>query len=138
MKYTTQLRIQTAIPLQHLNDALDDNGDGSMDNGLLDELIESASQAVDAFLSARYPVPFSIGPGLPPICAEASFIFACERIYDRRQILEKNPYRDQADAWRQHLAKIASGELNLDNTINTATGHGASVLDTIAVNGTMR
>ena len=36
-----------------LNDALDDDGDGQVEAGLLDRLIASASGAVDAFLQGR-------------------------------------------------------------------------------------
>lgn len=136
MSYTTQARIETAIPPQHLRDALDDDGDGQADDGLLDEIIASASQAVDAALAGLFTVPFT--DPAPAVVAEAAFVFACERVYDRRQLTEKNPWRDQADKWRERLEKIGKGDLKLDAAQDTTNEPGAFVSDTIAVDGTMR
>lgn len=119
MSYTTQARIQSAIPAPLLADALDDNRDGIADEGLLDEIIASTDQAVDAFLAAKFEVPIS---PTPAVCAEASFTFACERIYDRREIAERNPWRSRADYWRERLAKIGAGEEALDSTVDVAAG----------------
>jgi phage gp36-like protein len=119
MAYTTQSQIESAIPAQHLNDALDDDRDGAADAGVLDQVIASADQAVDAYLGGLYTTPFASPPAA---VQEASFIFACERIYDRRQILEKNPFRDRADAWRSRLEKIGAGKLPLDAAIEAASG----------------
>lgn len=136
MSYTTQQRIATAIPAPHLVDALDDNQDGLADDGLLDEIIASASQAVDALLAGAYTVPFAPG-SVPPVAAEASFIFACERIYDRRQATDKNPFRDQADKWRDRLEKIGNGDLPLDSTVDSSAA-GVAVTESATVNGSMR
>lgn len=135
MSYLTQARIETAIPAAHLRDALDDDGDGQADATLLDEIIASAANAVDAFLAGLFTVPFA-DPAPAPV-AEAAFIFACERIYDRRQILEKNPFADRADFWRKRLEAIGKGEIPLDASQTKATTGGASVTETVKVDGGM-
>lgn len=58
MPYLTQSEIQVAIPAPHLIDALDDDADGVADAALLDTIIASASNAVDAYLASIYTVPF--------------------------------------------------------------------------------
>ena len=121
MSYATQAQIETTIPPQHLNDALDDDRDGTADSDILDTIIAKAGLAVESFVAAAYTVPFA--DPAPAAIREAAFIFACELIYDRRQILEKNPFKSRADAWRDRLEKIGAGKLPLDATV--ATGGGA-------------
>lgn len=133
MSYVTQSQIQTAIPAQHLNDALDDDRDGTADADVLTDIISSAEQAVDAFLAGLYEVPF-LSPPAP--VKEAAFVFACERIYDRRQVDEKNPFRSLADAWRTRLEKIGTGELTLDAASEKAFTRGALVSEDASVDGT--
>jgi len=122
MSYTTQALIQAAIPPQHLNDALDDDGDGTADAGMLDGVIAKASQTVDALIAAQFATP--IADPVPAPVREAAFVFACELIYDRRQILEKNPYRDRADKWRERLADIGAGKSNLDAAVAPGAEYG--------------
>jgi hypothetical protein len=136
MPYVTQAQIQTAIPAPHLNDALDDDRDGLADAGLLDLVIAKASQAVDAALSGIFDVPFT--DPAPAAVAEAAFIFSCELVYDRRQIVEKNPFKDRADDWRGRLEKIGKGDLPLDATLERNFSPGAAVTENVSVDGTMR
>lgn len=135
MSYCTQAQIETTIPPQHLNDALDDDRDGTADSGILDNIIEKASQQVDALLSGRYEVPFATPP---TAVKEAAFIFACELIYDRRQILDKNPFKDRADKWRERLEKIGAGDLPLDAATEPAFTPGAAITENVSVDGSMR
>jgi phage gp36-like protein len=135
MSYCTQAQIETAIPATHLNDALDDDRDGAADADVLANIISSAEQAVDSFLAGLFAVPFITPPA--PV-KEAAFVFACERIYDRRQILEKNPFKDRADFWRKRLEQIGAGELPLDSATDAAFTPGAVVTENAVVNGTMR
>jgi phage gp36-like protein len=135
MAYTTQARIETAIPAQHLVDALDDDGDGMPDGGVLTEILASADQAVDAFLAGLFAVPF-VAPAPAAVC-EAAFVFACERIYDRRQILDKNPWSGRADDWRKRLEEIGSGKLALDAGLEKSFTPGAVVTETARVDGSM-
>jgi phage gp36-like protein len=120
MSYTTQSELSAAIPAPHLNDACDDDGDGAADAGVLDSIIAAASLAVDALLAARYAVPFT--DPAPAMCREAAFVFAAELIYSRRQIAERNPFKDRADTWRDRLAKIGTGTGSLDSTLDEESG----------------
>lgn len=135
MSYVTQSQIETEIPPLHLNDALDDDRDGTADSGLLANIISKAEQAVDAFLAGLYEVPFTT----PPAAArEAAFVFSCEAIYARRQILDKNPYTDRANFWRERLEKIGNGELPLDAATEKSFTPGAAVTEDASIDDTTR
>lgn len=137
MAYVTQARIETALPPQHLRDALDDDGDGQADSGILEEIIASASQAVDGFLAGLFAVPFA--DPAPAAAAEAAFVFALERIYDRRQAGERNPWRSQADGWRERLERMGKGDLPLDAGVTGVVATpGAAVTENAAHNETLR
>ena len=104
----TRPKARPAIPGPRLRDALDDDGDGQADEGLLDAIIASVDGAVDAYLAGLYDVPFATPPA--PVI-EASLVFACERIYDRRPGAEdRNPWRSRADWWRERLERIGKGD----------------------------
>lgn len=136
MSYVTQTQIETEIPPLHLNDALDDDGDGSADTDLLTNIIAKASQAVDAFLAGIFTVPFS--DPAPAAVREPAFVFACEAIYNRRQILEKNPYKERGDYWRTRLEKIGNGELPLDAATDKNFTPGAAIIEDAAIDGSTR
>lgn len=121
MPYVTQARIEVRIPAPLLIQALDDDSDGVADAAVLTELLQAASDAVDALVESQYSVPFATPPAM---VKEAAFIFACEMIYDRRQVAERNPFKAAADDWRQRLALVGKGEVPLD----TASGGGAAVV----------
>jgi phage gp36-like protein len=135
MAYVTRAQIETAIPSAHLNDALDDDNDGTADPGVIEEIIASASQAVDAFLAGLFSVPFS-GTAPAPV-AEAAFVFTCERIYERRLqgSTEGNPFKARAEFWRKRLEDIGAGKLPLDAGQTRAFTPGAVVTDPAAVDG---
>lgn len=135
MAYTSQSAISAKIPLQHLNDACDDDGDGSADSGVLDSIVAGAGNAVDAYLAGLYPVPFLTT--IPAVCSEAALVFACETVYDRRQILDKNPYKERADFWRDRLEKIGKGGLPLDASQEKEYTPGAAITEAVSVDGTM-
>lgn len=135
MSYVTQAQIETELPPLHLNDALDDDADGVADSGLLDAIISRAEQAVDAFLGGIFVVPFTTPPA---VVKEAAFVFACEAIYNRRQILEKNPYKERADYWRTRLEKIGNGELPLDAATPKEVAPGVAITEDAAVDDTTR
>jgi len=73
---------------------------------------------VDAYLASSYVTPFT--DPIPAKVSEAAFLFACERIYDRRELIDKNPYRARADEMRAILKLIAQGEIQLDASRTTA------------------
>jgi phage gp36-like protein len=108
MSYINRHDIEAIIPPPHLLAALDDDRDGQEDPGLLDTVLESASRQVDSYLEAIRTTPLD---PVPAFAREAARIFAAEAIYDRRQILDKNPFADRARAWRERLADIASGKV---------------------------
>lgn len=96
-----------------LNDALDDDGDGQVEPGLLDRLIAAASGAVDSFLQGRYVTPLN---PVPAIAVEAALVFAIEKIYNRRKQApnERNPYEERANEMRRRLKKISDHQESLD------------------------
>jgi phage gp36-like protein len=117
-----------------LNDALDDDGDGQVDAGLLDRLIASASGAVDGFLQGRYVTPLN---PIPAIVVEAALIFTIEKIYNRRKQgpNEKNPYEERATEMRKRLKKISDREESLDATEREAFRPGAVITRESRLNG---
>jgi phage gp36-like protein len=135
MAYTTQAKIVSKIPAQHLNDACDDDGDGSADSGVLDGIIETVSTSIDSYLAGLYETPFA--DPAPAVCQEAALIFACENVYDRRQILDKNPWKDRADAMRTRLEAIGKGSMPLDVTIEKEYTPGAAITEDVSVDGSM-
>jgi hypothetical protein len=117
-----------------LNDALDDDGDGQVEAGLLDRLVASASSAVDGFLQGRYVTPLN---PVPAIAAEASLVFTMEKIYNRRKQgpNEKNPYEPRADAFREQLKRIADRKESLDAEELAAFVPGAVIQKESRLNG---
>jgi phage gp36-like protein len=117
-----------------LNDALDDDGDGQVEAGLLDRLIASASGAVDAFLQGRYVTPLN---PVPAIAVEAALIFSIEKIYNRRKQgpNEKNPYEERATEMRKRLKRIADHEESLDAEEREAFSPGAVITRESRLNG---
>jgi phage gp36-like protein len=136
MAYVTETQLTTAIPAQHLIDALDDDRDGTADTGKLTEVIAQGSQQVDALLESRYAVPFD---PVPKKVAEAAFVFVCELLYQRRGLFSKdNPWFDRAERWREALEKIGNGEGQISTDEEQAYTPGAAVTEDAAVNDTMR
>lgn len=117
-----------------LNDALDDDGDGQVDAGLLDRLITSASGAVDGFLQGRYVTPFNPSPA---IAMEAALVFTVEKIYNRRKQgpNEKNPYEERATEMRKRLKAIADRKESLDAQEREAFRPGAVISRESRLNG---
>ncbi|MDE2106827.1 MAG: DUF1320 family protein [Patescibacteria group bacterium] len=117
-----------------LVEALDDNGDGQIDAGLVSRICQRASDAVDSFLSGRYVVPLS---PVPKLAVEAALIFACEQIYNRRRqgVDEKNPYTARANDLRDRLKRISDREESLDAQEVPAFKPGAVIQRPSAING---
>lgn len=111
MAYHTRAAIEADIPPSFLLDALDDDRDTVEDAGLYDQIAENASEAVDAYLSARVETPITGTP--PALAARASRIFCLEALYARRGFTAKtdppNPWAGLADAMRARLTRIADG-----------------------------
>lgn len=102
---------------------LDDDSSGQADTSLMDNIISVADAAINGRIASIYTVPVS---PTPPLLRYASIIFTCEMLYRRRLApREHNPYTKEADALREQLTKIGSGELNLDQTVDRAYEQGA-------------
>jgi phage gp36-like protein len=96
------------IPTTHLNEALDDDGDGQPDTGVFDSVADTVSRDIDARLGQRYTTPFSYP--YPAVVTYAARMLALEALYARRgQKDDKNPYGKQADAQRAKLDAIGAG-----------------------------
>jgi len=133
--YATLQLIQDEIGgLNKLIEALDDIGSGQLDPALVNRILQRASDAVDSFLSGRYVVPLS---PVPKLALEASTIFACEIIFNRRRqgTDEKNPYTSRANDFRAQLKAIADREQSLDAQERPAFQPGAVVSRPSALEG---
>ena len=111
MPYTTVTAIQAKIPSPVLDDALDDDGDGNRDPGLLDQIIQNAADAVDALICNRVALPLAM---VPASVRNASLWFAVEEIYARRG---KDLPKDMATAIttaRKWLEAVRDGKQQLD------------------------
>lgn len=107
--------MQAEIPEPVLRDALDDDGDGQADAGLLDQIIVNASDEINGLIGGRYTTPL-VTP--PSVVKRAALVFSCEAVYRRRRNGDdQNPYRKTADALRQVLKDIGAGKLSLDAAI---------------------
>ena len=133
--YTTQQLIQDELGgVAKLTEALDDTGTGQVDANLMARLLQRASDAVDSFLSGRYIVPLN---PVPKLAVEASTIFCCEIIFNRRRqgLEQKNPYTARADDFREELKAIADRKKSLDATDRPAFTPGAVLSRPSALEG---
>lgn len=111
MAYTTRAQIEANLPPQFLLQALDDNGDGTEDTGLLDTILEGADGEVEAILGQRFAVPFTAP--IPPVVPRAALVFTLETLYRRRGYGTEerpNPFAAEARKLREKLDRIARGE----------------------------
>jgi phage gp36-like protein len=112
MPYCTHDEIEKLVGPEQFRQALDDDRDGAEDTGLFAALAVAASSAVDAYLGARYPVPFSNPPAFARLAARA---FCSESLYKRRGVSrDANPFTSEADALRKRLEIIMSGDSDLE------------------------
>jgi phage gp36-like protein len=137
MPYVTQSELETIIPPSTLVDMLDDDRDGLADDGLLDNLIASAGNAVDAYLSGLFSVPFATPP---PAVREAALVFCCESLYARRGLGEgdKNPLGARARFWRDRLQKIGNGELPLSAATEKAFAARVAITEDADLDSSLR
>ena len=126
MSYLSQQQVIDELTLARVTEALDDDGDGTIDTDLLDRLIQAAQMAVNGFLEGRYLIPLS---PVPSLAQEATLIFVCEKLYARRRQGpdEKNPYGPRADEFRKELKAVSDGEKSIAATLKPAFVPGAIV-----------
>jgi phage gp36-like protein len=116
MAYCTKDELEKLIGASDLLKLLDDNNDGEPDDGLFDSLAQEASDTVDGYLGARYPVPFA-SPS--KMVRRASRVFVAECLYQRRGVIrDANPFAKEADSLRKRLEAIADKHADLDISID--------------------
>jgi phage gp36-like protein len=109
--YSTRADLEAIIPPQFIVQALDDNGDGTEDDGLFAIIAASADAQIDGYLSGRYATPFS---PVPPLVRECAKVFIAESLYQRRGYnSEANPYTARANQLRKQLESIGNGNGSL-------------------------
>lgn len=113
--YCTAQDIQAYISNSEIVGFTDDDRDHVADGGLLDSIIATASNKVDALLSSVYQTPLN---PIPAKAKDAAIVFSCFALYARRLTPdEKNPFKSQQDYWLNILNQIGSGQLPLDANI---------------------
>jgi len=133
MAYVTRDQVEDLIPPKDLNDALDDDGDGAEDAGAFDSLVATQSLIVDGFLSGLFTTPFANPPAK---VKTAALMFVLEAVYQRRRIADAaNPWKKQADWWREHLQKVGNRELPFDAATPKSFSPGIVVEDCTATKG---
>ena len=126
MAYVTLADIEGRIPLAYLTQALDDDGDGTID--AWDAVAAQAIGEVDSFIGLRFSLP--LGTPLPAIVQQSAQAFACEAIYRRRGISnEQNPFFTVAENFRKTLRDIAQGKTPLKPGVDRAQPSGGAVIE---------
>lgn len=99
------------VQVQAMTNDYDSNA--PLNTTILNNILQLASDNVDALVSSVYAVPFN--PPFPKKLRMAAIVFACEMLYARRIVPEeKNPMKSEADHWRNELMLINKGLLSLD------------------------
>lgn len=110
--YVTAAELRAIVPNMFRDAALADSGGGdTADPGLLDAILESACEEVDALIEARVKLPIA-RPG-NKLRVAARYI-ALQLLFIRRGLeLPKDAF-EVVSFWRRWLQKAGEGELRLD------------------------
>lgn len=114
MAYITPTDITNVIDVVNLNAMVDDyaQGGNALQSATMINICQLASDNADALVASIYVTPFN---PVPKKIKAATIVFAAEMLYQRRLTPdEKNPFKAQADMYRNLLVKIGAGELPLD------------------------
>lgn len=108
MSYCALADIQLLIPLAKIVELTDDDGNGIIDAGVVDQVIKDADSEIDVYCSAQYTTPFTAP--VPDLIKRYSIDISIYRLYSRRLT------RGVPDAVRQRyedaialLKRIADG-----------------------------
>jgi hypothetical protein len=112
--YTTTAAVEGKVPGPVLTDALDDDGDGRRDEGLLEAIIQNASDGVDALICNRVATPIATPPAS---VRNAALWFAVEEIYGRRQKELPKDFAKAIASARAWLEAVRAGKQNLDAAV---------------------
>lgn len=116
--YFTLDDVTAKVPLADVVKALDDDGDGVMDDAAWTACVAAACNEVDGTLGQRYDIPFAAEPDTPTLVHQAALLFFWELLYLRRGFgkQEDNPWIAKADKMRTKLDAVAAGEVPLTPT----------------------
>jgi phage gp36-like protein len=129
MAYVDLTFLKAALPTNDLTQALDDNGDGAIDNDVWTAIQTKVQTEIDGTLGQRYATPFP-DAAIPPVVKQAAYVLAIEAIYDRRNLLnEKSPERINAKNIRAKLSAIADGKEPLTPGVERARPSGSVIAE---------
>lgn len=110
--YVERAQIEALVPPAFLLEALDDDNDGTEDDGVFDAIVTGAQDEVDSYLGAVTPVPFA--GTVPSLAKVAAKLFVLEALFARRGYSKdtdpRNPWASQATGMRAKLGRISAGE----------------------------
>ena len=108
--YIIMSDLAAELPGKFLIQALDDNQDGLADTDVFASIQNAVKEEIDGKLEQKYDVA-QFGTNPPALVRSIARTLACETLYRRRGIDEKNnPYTDRAKAARAKLNAIAKGD----------------------------
>lgn len=116
-QYTTLAAIQGEIRLQDLIALTDDNRTGSVDNGVLTQIIQSASGYIDSKLANIYGSQLPFNP-IPSSIASMALTIACYRLFRRAEVPdEKNKFYESFKEVEGFLNRVNKGEAMIDDIV---------------------
>ena len=109
MGYCTKDELLTKIPEDYLTDLADDDGDGIVEDSIVNEAIEQASAEIDAYVGSRYPTPLSSVPKIiKKLCIDIA-IYNLHLRSDKVTDAWKDVYKNAVEL----LKAIAKGDITL-------------------------
>ncbi|MES2596390.1 MAG: phage protein Gp36 family protein [Verrucomicrobiota bacterium] len=113
MPYFTLDQLTAIIPISHLTEGLDDDGNGVEDAFL--NVQGMAENRVNGLLAARYAVPIPPGnAGADAFLADVTSLIAAAMIYTRRGVPpEQWPFKGDHSSATARLRAIAKGDEKL-------------------------
>lgn len=131
MPYITRQQVTDKLTEAKVRTALDDDKDRQEDLGLLDRLMQEASNRVDGYLESRFTVPIADPPNK---VIQAALTFCCFEIVRRAGVAAKdNPFTDPMAKWEDVLTSIGAGDASLTATDTSAFAPGAAITETAAL-----
>jgi phage gp36-like protein len=111
MSYATQADLEKLIAPATLVQLADDDHDGVADAGVIAEALEAADDQVNAYVGARYQVPFATTPG---VINKVAVDLALYHLYTRRASEAVPEVRQtRYDAALKFLREVLEGKVSL-------------------------
>ncbi|SDO04105.1 Mu-like prophage protein gp36 [Desulfonauticus submarinus] len=109
MGYCTKDDLLTKIPEEYLLDLADDDGDGNLDETVVNNAIEQATAEIDAYLGSKYSTPLSSVPQIiKKLCIELT-IYNLHLRSDKVTDAWKDVYKNDVAL----LKAISKGDLTI-------------------------